>query len=62
MEAIMNGPMKLGEIRWYAPWRRYCFNTCGMDTFFDSSCLKEVTEHIDHLMALRKAEKDENHN
>lgn len=43
----------LGVIKWYFPWRRFVFEAAP-DTFWDSGCLKEVTEKIDELMEARK--------
>lgn len=47
--------MTLGNVRWYAPWRRYVFHPSGIvGLLFDSSCLKEITEFIDLEMKKRK--------
>jgi hypothetical protein len=48
-----NGENNLGEVKWYAPWRRYCFfpNQC---TLYDASCLQEIVSHLDDLMKQRK--------
>ena len=35
----------LGEIRWYAPWRRYVFAPASA-TLFDADCLGEVRTFI----------------
>lgn len=35
----------LGEIRWFAPWRRYVFFPVP-NTLFDSGCLKEIANFI----------------
>jgi hypothetical protein len=43
----------LGNVKWYAPWRRYTFHP-AQDTLFDSSCLKEITSFIGGLMEDRK--------
>lgn len=40
----------LGEIRWYAPWRQYCFFPNGISVF-NKGCLKEIICEIDLLMA-----------
>ena len=42
----------LGEIKWYAPWRKYCFYP-GDSTVFDSKCLQDIQDKIDELMAER---------
>ncbi len=43
----------LGNIKWYAPWRRYTFFPEN-NTLFDSNCLNEITSFIDNEMKLRK--------
>lgn len=35
----------LGEIRWYAPWRKYCF-TPNMPTVWESDCLTFITKFL----------------
>lgn len=45
--------MKLGDIKWYSPWRRYVFYPLA-NTLFDASCLTEVTQYIQQLMQDRK--------
>jgi len=42
----------LGRIKWYAPWRRYCF--IPENSLFDSRCLTEIAKHIDEMMEERK--------
>lgn len=44
----------LGKISWYANWRRYTFRP-GVETVFDSKCLKEIKEFIDIAMEQRKS-------
>ena len=51
--AVRKDDLRLGQIEWYAAWRRYCFFPCGA-TLFDSSCLKEIMDFIDSAMAARK--------
>lgn len=36
----------LGTVRWYAPWRKYCFFPKGGDTVFDQGCLAEVCDFL----------------
>lgn len=31
----------LGEVKWYGPWRRYCFYPCD-NTVWDVKCLEEL--------------------
>lgn len=44
----------LGEVRWYAPWRRYTFQP-SEGTIFDAACLDEITVFLHERMAERKA-------
>lgn len=39
----------LGGIKWYAPWRRYCFFPTE-DKLFDAGCLETITSKINELM------------
>lgn len=49
---VYNGTMVLGLVKWYAPWRRYCF--CPIDgSLFDVSCLREIINFIDSEMLSR---------
>jgi hypothetical protein len=36
----------LGQIRWYAPWRKYCFFPAG-ECVFEQDCLRHVAEFIE---------------
>lgn len=38
---------KLGEIRWYAPWRQYCFVT--EEQAYSLGCLKDIAEAMDTI-------------
>lgn len=54
----------LGTIKWYAPWRKYCFFTVEeYEVVLDSSCLNEINIIIKELMDERKGESKwvENH-
>lgn len=44
----------LGQVRWYAHWRRYALYP-EADRVFDRACLIEITTFIDGLMAKRRA-------
>lgn len=47
---------RLGEIRWYAPWRRYCFAALeGATVLLDAQCMDALSEFIRNQMAARKA-------
>ena len=43
----------LGIVKWYAPWRQYCFFPEN-DTLWNPSCMKDVREFILGLMSSRK--------
>ncbi len=35
----------LGSIRWYAPWRKYCFYCSALQcVVFDVNCLREIAD------------------
>lgn len=38
----------LGMIKWYGPWRQYCFFPVG-DTVFSAGCLKDIQDFITGL-------------
>jgi len=44
---------RLGAVKWYAPWRRYCFYPAP-DTIFDAGCLDELAAFIAERMRERK--------
>jgi hypothetical protein len=44
---------QLGEVRWYAPWRRYCFYATVSGVIFDAACLMELREFIHARMQER---------
>jgi len=34
---------RLGEVRWYAPWRRYTFQP-DAETLYDAKCLQRISD------------------
>ena len=44
----------LGFIKWYAPWRQYCFFPHS-ETVWAKNCLNEVNIFIEELMNERRA-------
>jgi len=46
----------LGYVKWYGPWRKYCFFTDLSEIVFDVGCLTEICDFINKLMAERKNE------
>lgn len=45
----------LGIIKWYSPWRKYCFFATSAD-IWDDNCLQEIVKFIRELMLSRKME------
>jgi hypothetical protein len=46
----------IGIIKWYGPWRQYCFFP-EFDTVWNITCLTDVNEVIGNLMLDRKTKK-----
>ena len=44
----------LGEVRWYSPWRRYCFYATMTGAIFDKECLTDIGAFIQARMQERK--------
>lgn len=40
---------QIGEIKWYTPWRKYCFFP-GDSTIFDAGCMDIILAKITELM------------
>lgn len=40
---------RIGWVKWYAPWRQYCFHT-----ELDRKCMRQICTFIDDLMERRK--------
>ncbi len=40
-----NGDNFLGDVTWYAPWRRYVF-AVGEETLLDSMCLEDIAKFL----------------
>lgn len=50
------GDALLGHIKWYGPWRGFCwFPACG--TVFDAGCLSQIIEWIKTLNTQHKEKK-----
>ncbi len=49
----------LGNIKYYAPWRRYCFIPED-GTLYDAACLSDIQNFITDLMKQRKKEQELN--
>lgn len=50
---VLNNDLWLGQIKWYAPWRRYVFFPARA-SLFDASCMREIVSQIESLMKQRK--------
>jgi len=44
----------IGTVRWYGPWRQYCFFP-EMNTVFSVGCMKDVANFVEAAMAARKS-------
>jgi len=42
----------LGMIRWYGPWRQYCFFP-NFRTIFNRGCMEDINDYITTLMEAR---------
>lgn len=51
-----DGQKCIGQIRWYAPWRKYSFFP-NPNTVFENDCLRDIVKFIDTLMLARKLKK-----
>ena len=56
---VRGGAIKLGTVKWYAPWRRYCFFP-NAQCVFEQDCLRELAKFVedqtrDHKKARREA-------
>ena len=46
----------LGQIRWYGPWRQYCFYPTP-HTVFNPTCMEDISKQIKELMVKRRRRK-----
>lgn len=49
-----NDGFVLGIIKWYGPWRQYCFFP-SEETLWSRGCLQEIIDFIEKIMSDRKA-------
>lgn len=40
---------ELGEVKWYGPWRQYCFFPAVLLAVFNVSCLQDICHFIKQL-------------
>jgi len=45
---------ELGSIKWYGPWRQYCFYPASA-TIFNTGCMNDIQAQIKELMDERKS-------
>ena len=45
---INNNNLKIGQIKWYGPWRKFCFYPYP-DTIWDSNCLQQLLDCMNTL-------------
>jgi hypothetical protein len=43
----------LGEVRWYAPWRRYAFYPT-VNSVFEEDCLRDIADFCEEQSAMHK--------
>jgi hypothetical protein len=48
----------LGYVKWYGPWRRYCFFIDKSGLVFDAECLADIQDFLKNLMLERKYESE----
>ena len=47
--------LQLGQVKWYAPWRKYCFFPASV-TVWEEKCLNEISDFIfTHTEAHKRA-------
>ena len=52
----MSQGVKLGIVKWYAPWRQYCFFPED-ETIFNPTCMESIIGFIKELMEERKVQR-----
>lgn len=52
----INANNVIGAIKWYGPWRQYCFFP-EFNTVWNTTCLNDINEVIQKLMTDRKIKK-----
>ncbi len=49
---------EIGVIRWYQPWRKYCFITRDEEIVISLECMVSIADFIKLVTAERKEKKD----
>ena len=53
----------LGNIKWYAPWRQYCFEThTDFETTWSAGCFKDIIKFLEWLNKTQKEKRRGNQN
>jgi len=47
----------LGEVKWYAPWRQYCFLPVDGLTVFNAGCLSDIVDFLSKANGAHKSSK-----
>lgn len=50
----VQGGQNLGEVKWFAHWRRYTFWP-AVGTIYDESCMREIADFVEAETKKRKA-------
>ena len=50
------GATELGIVRWYGPWRQYCYFATNGLAVYSESCLKDICSFLAELAKERKLE------
>jgi hypothetical protein len=54
-DVLTKDNIKLGEIRWFGRWRKYCFYPWN-ETLYEETCMREISQFIEEeTSAQRKA-------
>lgn len=54
VRSVTRPGLVLGQVRWYGPWRQYCFWP-ARETVFNRECLESIESFIGKLMEERRA-------
>jgi len=51
----INENITLGEVRWYAPWRKYAFYP-EWNTLYEERCLRDIADFVGRVTIKHRAE------
>lgn len=49
----IDGTEKLGQIAWYSPWRRYCFQP-QLGTIYEQDCMRRIADFCERETKIHK--------